>query len=142
YRWPPFARRFSTPARRAPRRAMMAAGGAVGARRRRWSSPRPGAAARGAACPQVRVHRTRDGSEVRGVRRNEDTFSVQMVDASGTLHLFDKLQLASFRIENRSLMPGVFGTKLTANEIDDLVAYLATLRERDLTAAATASISG
>jgi PQQ-dependent dehydrogenase (methanol/ethanol family) len=110
----------------------------------------PGAAGRvgggggggAAARPVVIVAKTRDGREIQGVRRNEDTFSVQMVDATGTLHLLDKLQLADFRIENRSLMPGDFGTKLTANEIDDVVAYLATLRERDLTAAAKASISG
>ena len=45
------------------------------------------------------------------MRRNEDTFSVQIVDASGTLHLFDKLQLASVRVENASLMPGDYGTQ-------------------------------
>ena len=33
----------------------------------------------------------KDGREIRGVRRNEDTFSLQMVDASGQLHLLDKL---------------------------------------------------
>ena len=46
------------------------------------------------ARPVVVVARTRDGREIRGVRRNEDTFSLQMMDASGTLHLLDKLQLA------------------------------------------------
>ena len=76
--------------------------------------------------------KTRDGREIRGVRRNEDTFSLQMVDASGTLHLLDKLQLADVRVENTSLMPGDYGTRLAAGEIDDLVAYLSTLRERDL----------
>jgi len=101
-----------------------------------------GAGAVAAARPVVIVAKTRDGREIQGVRRNEDTFSVQMVDATGTLHLLDKLQLTDFRIENRSLMPGDFGTKLTANDIDDVVAYLATLRERDLTAASSASISG
>ena len=33
-----------------------------------------------------------DGKEIRGVRRNEDTFSLQMVDATGQLHLLDKLK--------------------------------------------------
>ncbi len=96
---------------------------------------RGGAAAR----PLVTVAKTKDGREIRGVRRNEDTFSLQMVDASGTLHLLDKLQLADVRVENTSLMPGDYGTKLAAGEIDDLVAYLSTLRERDLTIASTST---
>ena len=41
-----------------------------------------------------------DGREIRGVRRNEDTFSLQMVDATGQLHLLDKLKLASVTVEN------------------------------------------
>jgi alcohol dehydrogenase (cytochrome c) len=97
---------------------------------------------RGAARPQVLVAGTRDGRQVRGVRRNEDTFSVQMVDASGTLHLFDKLQLASFAVENTSLMPGDYKTRLTPGQLDDLVAYLARLRERDTSAARGAAIAG
>src|SRR5262245_1495953 len=45
---------------------------------------RAGAAGRGGAGlrPLVIVARTKDGREIRGVRRNEDTFSLQMVDAS------------------------------------------------------------
>ena len=99
---------------------------------------RGGAGAR----PQVIVAKTRDGREVRGVRRNEDTFSVQIVDASGTLHLFDKLQLAELRVENRSLMPGDFATKLVSSELNDLVAYLGTLKERDLRMASASVIPG
>ena len=71
------------------------------------------------------VAKTRDGKEIRGVRRNEDTFSLQMVDASGQLHLLDKLALASVTVENRSLMPDDFDKRLSASEIDSLVAYLA-----------------
>ena len=76
---------------------------------------------RGGAGPQVIVATTKDGREIRGVRRNEDTFSVQMVDASGQLHLLDKLQLASFRVEPRSLMPGDYATKLTPAELNDVL---------------------
>ena len=78
------------------------------------------------------VVRTRDGREIRGVRRNEDTFSVQMVDAAGRLHLLDKQTLASFQVERRSLMPADYATRLSAAEITDLVAYLRTLQGRDL----------
>src|SRR5262245_32097669 len=99
---------------------------------------RGGAGAR----PVVLVAKTKDGREIRGVRRNEDTFSVQMVDASGTLHLLDKLQLADLRVENSSLMPGDYRTKLSASELDDLVAYLATRRERDATITLPAVLTG
>jgi PQQ-dependent dehydrogenase (methanol/ethanol family) len=86
----------------------------------------------GAAAPQVIVAKTRDGQIIRGVRRNEDTFSVQMVDASGRLHMLDKLTLAELRIENTSLMPADYRTRLASGELDDMLAYLGTLGDRDL----------
>lgn len=89
------------------------------------ASPSPNAAG-----PQVIVARTKDGREIVGVRRNEDTFTAQVVDATGTLHLLDKLTLEAFRVEDRSLMPADYGSRLSPSEIDDLVAYLASLRER------------
>ena len=76
-------------------------------------------AAAAAPTPATVVVKTRDGREIRGVRRNEDTFSLQMVDASGQLHLLDKLQLASVAVENTSLMPGDYATRLSAAEIDE-----------------------
>src|SRR5204862_3013675 len=98
---------------------------------------------RGGPPPSVTlIVKTQDGREVRGVRRNEDTFSVQMVDASGQLHLFDKLTLAALRVENTSLMPGDYATKLTRRELDNLLAYLGRLRERDLTKTGAAAIPG
>ena len=50
--------------------------------------------------------RMQDGREIRGVRRNEDTFSLQMVDAFGQLHLLDKTKLASVAVENDLAAPG------------------------------------
>ncbi len=75
---------------------------------------------------------TRDGRTIRGVRRNEDTFSVQLVDAAGQLHLFDKLTLASERVEDRSLMPADYAARLSPADISDIVAYLRTLQGREL----------
>jgi alcohol dehydrogenase (cytochrome c) len=90
--------------------------------------------------PQVVVARTKDGRELRGVRRNEDTFSAQIVDASGTLHLLDKPTLAAYRVERASLMPGDYGTRLGAAEIDQLVAYLGSLKARNVSSTAAASM--
>ncbi|NOT60471.1 MAG: c-type cytochrome [Acidobacteria bacterium] len=72
---------------------------------------------------------TRTGRKLNGVRVNEDSFSIQFRDAAGTLHSFWKSDLHGFRKElKQSPMPS-YRTKLTPSEIDDLVAYLASLQE-------------
>src|SRR5262245_7290762 len=45
----------------------------------------------GAARPVTVVVKYRDGREVRGIRRSEDTFSLQLVDATGRFHAIDKM---------------------------------------------------
>jgi alcohol dehydrogenase (cytochrome c) len=58
------------------------------------------APARPAAPPPVTVVvRTKDGRELRGTRLNEDTFSVQFVDASGAWYFFDKLTRNAHRVD-------------------------------------------
>jgi len=101
-----------------------------------------GGRGRGGAPPQTIVATTREGREIRGVRRNEDTFSVQMVDGSGQLHLLDKQKLKSVRAENHSLMPSDYTTRLSATELNDVLAYLGTRRERDLKAASAVVVPG
>ena len=54
----------------------------------------------------VVVARTRDGREIQGVRVNEDTFTLQLMDASGRFHLLDKLTLADMRVESTLVLPG------------------------------------
>src|SRR6266700_1307792 len=48
----------------------------------------------GRGAPLTIVAKMKDGREIQGVRRNEDTFTLQIVDASGQLHLLDKMKLA------------------------------------------------
>ncbi len=86
---------------------------------------------RGAPAPATVVVRTREGREIRGVRRNEDTFSLQMVDESGQLHLLDKLKLASVAVQTTSLHPTDYATRLSPADTANLVAYLGTLKGRD-----------
>ena len=67
---------------------------------RSLTAPAPApTAASAAAPPPAIVVRTKDGREIRGVRGNEDTFSVQLIDASGVLHSFDKPTLEAYRVE-------------------------------------------
>ena len=68
-----------------------------------------------------------NGREVRGVRINEDSFTIQVRDANGQYHSFRKanLELVDKQM-NRSLMPS-FKDRLGQAELEDLVAYLVSL---------------
>jgi len=70
----------------------------------------------------------RDGGKVRGVRANEDSFTIQLRDENNRFHSFRKLEIKDLQKEvGVSTMPS-YKTTLTNSEIDDLVAYLASLR--------------
>lgn len=72
---------------------------------------------------------TRGGRAVAGVRVNEDTFSIQIRDAAGKLHSLWKAELREFHKDlTKSPMPS-YRSMLTPAELDDLVAYLASLQE-------------
>jgi putative heme-binding domain-containing protein len=68
---------------------------------------------------------TKDGAAVAGVRVNEDTFTVQLRDIGQRFRMFDKQQAASVEEMKESLMPAY---RLSKGELDDLVAYLYSLR--------------
>lgn len=71
---------------------------------------------------------TRDGRQWTGVARNEDNFSLQLLDPQGAFHLIVKSDLASLKREPHSLMPDDYASRLSAREIQDLVRYLAGAR--------------
>ncbi len=83
--------------------------------------------------PEVIRIKTKDGQDIRGVRRNEDTFSIQLMDERDEIHLFQKKDLASLTYASESLMPSDYGKRLSPDELQNLIAYLKTLRQRDLT---------
>jgi cytochrome c oxidase cbb3-type subunit III len=71
---------------------------------------------------------TADGKRITGIRLNEDTWSIQLRDLSGHLFSFWKEDLASLEKQpGRSPMPSYRG-QLSDTELDDLVAYLVSLR--------------
>ncbi len=92
--------------------------------------------------PDVVVVKTRDGREIRGIRKNEDTFSVQLIDPAENYHLLEKKNLADVRYEDKSLMPDDYGKRLPAGELDNLIAYLKTLKTRDFTKIVMAPVTG
>ena len=70
---------------------------------------------------------TKSGQTLRGSRLNEDTFSLQILDQSGRLRSVAKADLEHQSLERRSPMPS-FRDKLNTQQINDLIAYLVTLR--------------
>ena len=72
---------------------------------------------------QIRV-----GEEVVGVRVNEDSFTIQLRDPLGRIHSLSKLELENLdKAFGESLMPS-YESDLSQSELEDLVAYLASLR--------------
>ncbi len=97
---------------------------------------------RGRRAPGAVVVKTADGTELRGVLRIEDTFSLQMMDVSGKLHLLDKARIQDEHYEFKSLMPDDFAKRLSAPEIQNIVAYLKTLNGRDLAKTVRVDVPG
>lgn len=67
---------------------------------------------------------TADGKKITGVTLNEDSFSVQMMDADEKIYLFEKNKLKSFEKSRESLMPPYDPKMLSDKDLNDLVAYL------------------
>jgi putative heme-binding domain-containing protein len=65
-----------------------------------------------------------DGTEIRGVARNYNNYSAQVLDRAGRLHLLSRAELKSMRIEEKTLMPGGAKDLFTAAELNDLLAFL------------------
>ena len=71
---------------------------------------------------------TKDGERIRGVRKNEDEFSIQIMDARERLQGYLKANLAEFTTDRQSLMPVYGPDRLGDHDLDDLLRYLTSLR--------------
>lgn len=68
------------------------------------------------------------GAEVRGIRIDEDVFWIHLRDAAGALHVLEKKRLQRLDRElTGTLMPS-YASVLAEDELDHLVAYLASRR--------------
>jgi putative heme-binding domain-containing protein len=68
------------------------------------------------------------GQTITGMLRNEDTYSIQLMDSTENLHLYLKKDLRSVTHEERSLMPAYSDDMLSNKQLGDLLAYLDSLR--------------
>ena len=72
---------------------------------------------------------TRDGKVISGRRLNEDTYTVQLIDDQEKLVSVTKSDLREYTILAASPMPSFKGS-LSAEELNDVVAYLLSLKGR------------
>ena len=71
---------------------------------------------------------TRDGARIRGVRKGEDAFSVQVLDTRERLQGYPKADLASVARDAQSLMPDYGPDRLPDASLDDVVTFLTSLK--------------
>lgn len=72
---------------------------------------------------------TASGQKITGVAKNEDTFSLQLLDTNQHLQFFLKKDLQQVTHERKSLMPAYSEQVLNPADLQDLVTYLESLRE-------------
>lgn len=71
---------------------------------------------------------TADGKPIAGVKKNEDLFSVQIMDTHERIQGYEKDKMQSVENGKKSAMP-IFGPdRLSDSDLDDLLRYLQTLR--------------
>ena len=70
---------------------------------------------------------TAEGKQIKGVTLNEDSFSVQIMDAGEHIYLLDKSTLRSFQKSRESAMPQYSADALSDKELEVIVAYLVSV---------------
>ena len=71
---------------------------------------------------------TSSGQTIRGIRLNEDTFSIQFKDQQGRFYSFRKSELRNLKkLHGETPMPS-FGSMFSPAELDDLIHFLAFQR--------------
>jgi putative heme-binding domain-containing protein len=71
---------------------------------------------------------TPNGQEIRGVKKNEDLFSVQVMDNRERIQGYLREDMRSVTNEKKSAMPTFGSDKLSDEQLDDLLTYLETLQ--------------
>ncbi|MEO8678568.1 MAG: c-type cytochrome [Vicinamibacterales bacterium] len=74
-----------------------------------------------------------DGAPIQGVKKNEDLFSVQIMDAKERIQGYEKDKMKAVVNGKKSAMPLFGPDRLSDSDLDDLLRYLQTLRGFDPT---------
>jgi len=70
---------------------------------------------------------TRTGRTLSGIAKNEHNFSLQMLADDNRLHTFTGAEIESLSYAEQSLMPSDYDQRLTAEEFQNLLAFLSRL---------------
>lgn len=70
---------------------------------------------------------SKQGQNITGFLMNEDTYTLQIIDMKEQMRSLSKADLSQFKIDKSSKMPSFQG-KVSDKELEDLVAYLWSLR--------------
>ena len=66
----------------------------------------------------------KSGQRLKGVARNRTNYSLQLQDKDGNMHLISMNDVREMNLSNGSPMPRNYKDRLSADEIDNLLAYL------------------
>jgi putative heme-binding domain-containing protein len=69
-----------------------------------------------------------EGQVIHGVKKNEDLFSVQIMDTRERIQGYLREDMKSVTNDKKSAMPAFPVDRLSESDLDDLLAYLSTLR--------------
>ena len=67
---------------------------------------------------------TRDGTQVEGVVRNEDNFSVQLQTKDGSFVFLQKSDVQILEYSGKSMTPANYADRLSQSELNDLISIL------------------
>jgi putative heme-binding domain-containing protein len=73
----------------------------------------------------------RTGQTIQGVKKNEDLFSVQIMDTRERIQGYEKDKMKAVQDGTRSAMPLFGPDRLSDSDLDDVIRYLQTLRGFD-----------
>jgi cytochrome c oxidase cbb3-type subunit III len=68
-----------------------------------------------------------NGERYQGIIRNEDNFSLQLQSEDGAFHFLSKSDLKTIERGQVSIMPSDYSSRLSADQINNLVSYLLSL---------------
>ena len=71
------------------------------------------------------------GEPIHGVKKNEDLFSVQIMDSRERIQGYEKDDVKAVVNETKSAMPAYGPDRLSESDLEDLIRYLQTLRGFD-----------
>jgi cytochrome c oxidase cbb3-type subunit 3 len=73
---------------------------------------------------------THSGQAITGMVKAEDNFSISIQAIDGSFHFLEKTRLAKIDSGSSSLMPTNYGSRLSKQEVDDLISYLLRSSEK------------